>query len=102
MINVNKVSEGVDYQLIPAQNNNEQAWHVRCLTGPFPETVLAFGNLSIDGKDEAIHFNFTVVESPDPDLSPDNQALQVWCGEILHDIIEMGISKGEVQLTDKT
>jgi hypothetical protein len=101
MIDVNKISEGVDYELIPAAQTNEQAWWIRMLTGPFPETVISFGNLSVDGKDESIHFNFSVVESPDPELSPDNEALQQYCGMVLHDVIEMSMSRDEVQITEK-
>jgi hypothetical protein len=101
MIDVNKLSEGIDYELIPAAQTNEQAWWIRALTGPFIETVISFGNLSIDGENESINFNFTIVESPDPDLTTDNEALQQYCGMILHDVIEMGITRDEVQITEQ-
>ena len=36
MINVDKVSEDIDYKLIPAVGSeNAQAWDVRILTGDF-------------------------------------------------------------------
>ena len=49
MINVDKLSEGVDYELIPAPDN-EQAWNIRVLTGPFVETIVQFGAISIKSK----------------------------------------------------
>ena len=50
MINVDKLSEGVDYKLIPSPEN-EMSWWVRILTGPFVETVVQFGSISINGPD---------------------------------------------------
>ena len=34
MIDIDKLSEGVDYELIPSPEN-EQAWNIRILTGPY-------------------------------------------------------------------
>ena len=60
MININKMSEGIDYEMVPSPVDNEQAWSIRFLTGPFVETVISFGNLQVNGKEEAINFNFSV------------------------------------------
>jgi len=100
MINVDKLSEGVDYELIPAPDN-EQAWNIRVLTGPYVETVVRFGAISINGPEEAINFNFEIIESPDDSLSPDDEQFQTFCGLVLHDVIEMAISKDELIMKDR-
>ena len=49
MINVNKVSEGVDYELIPVEYvDNEAAWDLRILRGEFTESVLRYGTIAFD------------------------------------------------------
>ena len=100
MINIDKLSEGVDYELIPSPEN-EQAWNIRFKTGPYVETVVQFGAISINGPDEAINFNFTIIESPDDNLTPDNKMFQQVCGLVLHDVIEMAISKDELIMSER-
>tara|TARA_B100001094_G_scaffold45084_1_gene40021 strand:+ start:48 stop:356 length:309 start_codon:yes stop_codon:yes gene_type:complete len=100
MIDVDKLSEGIDYKLIPAPDN-EQAWNIRVLTGPYIETVVQFGAISINGPEEAINFNFTIIESPDDSLTVEDKHFQEFCGLVLHDVIEMAISKDELIMKDK-
>ena len=100
MINLDKLSEGVDYKLIPAPDN-EQAWNIRVLTGPYVETVVQFGAISINGPEEAINFNFTIIESPNDSLTVEDKQFQEFCGSVLHDVIEMAISKDELIMKDK-
>ena len=100
MIDVDKLSEGIDYKLIPAPDN-EQAWNIRVLTGPYIETVVQFGAISINGPDEAINFNFEIIDSPDDTLTPDNPMFQQMCGLVLHDVIEMAISKDELIMNER-
>ena len=100
VININKMSEGLDYELIPAKIENEQAWWVRLLSGPYVETVVSFGNLRVNGKEEQIHFNFTVVESPIDGLSPDDVDFQNYVGSVLHDVLDNAIAKKEVVMTE--
>ena len=99
-IDINRKAEGVDYELIP-DYSDEQSWNIRFLTGDFTETVIKFGNISADGKDGLLHFNFTVVESPDDTLTPDDEALQNECGSVLMSVIEGAISKKEIELTER-
>ena len=50
-LNLDKVSEGVDYSLIPVEDSpNDQAWDVRILRGDFTETVIRYGNVALDRK----------------------------------------------------
>ena len=100
MINVDKLSEGVDYKLIPSPEN-EMSWWVRILTGPFVETVVQFGAISINGPDEAIHYNFEIIETQDDSLTPDNEDFQKFTGLILHDVIEMAIMKDELIMNER-
>lgn len=100
VIDINKLSEGVDYQLIPSTAENEQAWWVRLLSGPYVETVVSFGNLKVNGKEEQIHFNFTIIETPIDGLSPDDVDFQNYVGSVLHDVLDNAIAKKEVVMTD--
>jgi len=102
MIDLDKKAEGLDYELIPSKElfEAEQAWDVRILRGDFPETIIRFGNIQIDGKEGELHFNFSVIESPDPDLTPDSVELQNEVGSILHSVIESAIAKDELQMNE--
>ena len=95
MINVDKLSEGIDYELIPSPEN-EQSWWIRVLSGPYVETVIQFGAISINGPEEAINYNFEIIETPDDSLTPDDEDFQQFTGLILHDVIEMAIMRDEL------
>ena len=100
MINTNRLSEGIDYEFIPS-SDDEKAWSVRLLTGPFPETTIQFGKLEVNGKEESINFDFTVIESPQEDLSPDNPELQEACGSVLFFILEDSLTNGTADIVEK-
>jgi len=102
LIDIEKLSENVDYELVPVDNvDNEQAWDVRILTGDFVETKLRFGNISFDGKRDCLTFNFTIVYSPDPELTVESVELQEYAGKILEDILEKAVNEGWAVLKDK-
>lgn len=96
-MNLDKVSEDIDYELIPVtESDNTQAWEVRILKGPFVETVIRYGNVRLDGRgrDACLKFNFMVSSSPVPDLEPEtNEELQDWAADILEDIIEQSFGR---------
>lgn len=95
MIDLEKPREGIDYELIPVDYvDNEAAWDVRILRGEFSETVIRFGTIQIDGIEECLRYDFRIVSSPDPDLGV-NEMTQ-FVGDILHDILERGITEGYV------
>ena len=100
MINVNRLSEGVDYQFVPSATDNK-AWNVRFLTGPFPETVIQFGTIQVDGTSEAINFDFTIVETPEENLSPDNVELQEAVGSVLFYVLEDSLTNGTAELLER-
>lgn len=94
-LDVNKVSEDVDYKLVPVEDSsNEQAWEVRILRGEFTETVIRYGNVAFDGNRDCLTFNFMVSFSPDGDLTSENVDLQEHAADILEDILEKAHSEG--------
>ena len=47
-IDVNKVSEGIHYEMIPVEYvDNDAAWDVRILRGNFTETVIRYGTIKL-------------------------------------------------------
>lgn len=94
-IDVNKVSEEVDYQFVPVEEvENEQAWDIRILRGPFVESVIRFGQVAFDGERDCLTFNFHLVYSPDEDLTTDNKEFQEFAADILEDILETAYHEG--------
>jgi hypothetical protein len=95
--------ENVDYELVPSENHDDQAWNVRFLSGDYTETVIQYGAIKLIGenqeKDDAteMSFNFDVVSSPDPDLSASDISLQNHAGDVLLDIIEQAILNGSIE-----
>lgn len=92
--------ENTDYQLVP-RTEHADAWAVRFLSGPFVETVVAFGAVSFNEVAEHLSFNFTLVSSPDDTLAESNIDLQDHCARVLEAIIEAGIDDGSVVLHER-
>lgn len=98
-----KVSEDIDYELTPSEDiENEQAWDVRILRGSFVETIVRFGNISFDDAGGCLRFNFMVISSPDPELTEDNEELQVFVGDILESVLENAIADGQLVENERT
>jgi hypothetical protein len=94
-IDINKVSEGVDYQLIPVDDSpNDQAWDIRILRGDFTETVIRYGNVAFNEIKDCLTFNYKVVYSPDPLLTSDDVQLQEYAADILEDVLERAYAEG--------
>lgn len=86
------MKENIDYELIP---NDDESWDVRILTGDFIETVITYNVLSVDEKEEALKFDFTVKYSPDPDVTSETYELQLLAGNILFSVIESSMENEE-------
>jgi hypothetical protein len=94
-LNVDKVSEGIDYKLIPVEDSpNDQAWDIRILRGDFTETVIRYGNVAFNEIQDCLTFNYKVVFSPDPLLTSDDIQLQEYAADILEDILETAFNEG--------
>ena len=97
---VDKLSEGIHYEIIPS-SLDEKGGDVRLLE-EFPETVIRYGNVAFDGKQDALTFNYNIVSSPDPELEIEgNFEFQEYCGRILSNIIEASIADGSMMAWDK-
>ena len=87
------MSEGVDYELTPCdQVENNQAWDIRVLRGEFVESVLRFGNISFNEENDCLNFNFLVISSPNSSATEENEALQIFAGDILQSVLEDAIA----------
>lgn len=82
--------ENKEYELIPG---DEDHWHIRIKEGEFIESVISFGHIKIDEKEDSLKFDFTLHSSPDPDLTPDNVDLQYVAGKILEGIMIDNLNK---------
>lgn len=98
-LNLDKVSEGVDYRLIPVEDSpNDQAWDIRILRGDFTETVIRYGNVAFNEIKDCLTFNYKVIYSPDTVLTSDDLQLQELAADILEDILETAHAEGWVEL----
>ncbi len=101
MSNSKEYEENIDYELIPVDDNN-MGWDIRILIGEFTETIIRYGNLAANEKEDHLSFNFKVIESPDQDLDETNPDLQEEAGRILNSIIARGLQDGSVVTTERT
>jgi len=97
-MNLEKVAEGIDYELTPSEEENQMAWDVRILKDNFPETVIRFGKIRFE--EEYLHFDFIVVSSPDDQVDIDNIELQDFAAEILEDILINAEANGSLIKSD--
>lgn len=78
------LEENVDYELIPS---DQESWNIRILTGPYTETVISFDKLKFNRENESLHYNFSIVESPDMELTVEDETLQDYSKEVLSSIL---------------
>lgn len=93
-----KLSEDVHYQIIPS--DDKHGWNIRLLE-EFPETVIAFDVIELVEKEEQLSFNFTIISTPDTDLSVESLPLQEYTGRILSSLLELAISDGTLVAQDQ-
>ena len=89
------MEENVDYEIIPS-HEDEQAWNVRILKGPFTETVIRYGVIKFNEIPKNMTFNFDLIYSPDSELTTENIDLQDFAGAMLEKIMSNGIKEGSV------
>lgn len=84
------MEENQDYELIPVEKDN---WHVRFITGPFPETIIQYHRVRFDGKQEppVMQFEYELISSPWTDLDQDDEDLQEMAALVLSSIITKAI-----------
>jgi hypothetical protein len=97
-----KHKENQTYQLVPGEEG-DQHWLVRFLEGPYAETVIQYGSISVNDEEEGtMSFNFFVESSPNSELTSDDVDLQLWAGDILQEIIREAIMDGSAVLQEQT
>jgi len=93
-----KLSEDVHYQIIPS--DDKHGWNIRLLE-EFPETVIAFDVIELVEDEEQLSFNFTIISTPDTDLSVESLPLQEYTGRILSSLLEVALHEGTLVAQDK-
>lgn len=94
------LSENKDYKLVHHEEHPD-AWAVRFESGDFVETTIVFGAIAYNDKEEALTFDFQIVDTPDENLSVENNGLQNFAGMVLLDIIDKGLEEGFVKAYDR-
>ena len=89
------MKENVDYEIIPS-SEDEQAWNVRELKGPYTQTVLKYGTVAFNKVKDNMSFNFNIVYTPDTELTTEDYDLQDFAGHMLEKIIAAGIKEGSI------
>lgn len=92
------LSEDVHYAIIPAENPH--GWDIRILE-EFPETVIQYDVIEVVEDKDQLSFNFTIVSTPDEDLSVNDLTLQEYAGRILTSLLEVAVSEGTLVAEDK-
>lgn len=90
------MKEGIDYEMIPVDQDNEQSWGIRFLKGKYTETVIRYGNIAVNPEDDCLNFNFMIDYSPDIDLSVDDEKLQEHVGLVLESVLIEAIERGSI------
>tara|TARA_Y100000385_G_scaffold275548_1_gene320054 strand:+ start:227 stop:496 length:270 start_codon:yes stop_codon:yes gene_type:complete len=87
--------------LVPG-GDGDQHWLVRFLEGPFAETVIQFGSISVNEEAQgSMSFNFFVESSPDTELTSENVDLQLWAGDVLQEILREAIETGSAVMKER-
>lgn len=93
-----KLSENVHFEIIPSEDKH--GWNIRILE-EFPETVIAFDVIEVVEDEDQLSFNFTIISTPDEDLSVNDLTLQEFTGRILTSLLEIAIADGTLVAQDK-
>ena len=98
MINLEKVSEGIDYEIVP-NVEVEDRWAVQIIRGKYKGLGMVFDDIQINGKTGQLSFALSVIDIVQDDIvNSDNPDIQKFAGDIIEDIIKNGIASGAVQL----
>lgn len=98
-----KHKENETFQFIP-DIEHDQDWAIRILEGPYNETVIKFGSIEAngEGEDTYLSFNFFIKESPDTELTEEDEGLQEEAGAILQECLRVAVTDGSLQMSEKT
>lgn len=96
---MSSLKEGVDYELIPAKDSdNDQAWDIRILESDYVETVIRFGNIKLDGESGCLNFNFVIQSTPNNNLDESDVDFQNYVADILENVLMEASKHDSIQL----
>ena len=96
-----KHKENKTYQFIPGEADEQQLL-VRLHEGPYNETVVQYGAISVNDEEQGVMtFAFDIIESPDSELTVEDIDLQLWAGDVLQEIIREAIEDGSAILKER-
>lgn len=98
LIDINKYSEGVHYELIPGSDDDSQSWNVRILEGYYVETVIEYGKIKINHENESLSFDFKIISSPIEEIKSHPEFIN-YVGSILSDVLFQASAEGNLQTT---
>ena len=99
MIDLNKPCEGIDYEIVPFDKaDNEQAWQVLMLRGPYAQHNFIFTGIQYNGKRQQLKFRLDVVLNNE--LISADEDIQNYAFKVLTDIILNGIADGTLLIDD--
>ena len=100
MINLDKVSEGVHYELIP-NLELEEAWAVQVIRGEYTGLGFLYEDITFDGKTGQMSFRVSGVnlETKEP-VEVNETKIEDFAFEILEDIVKNSIASGSIQLVE--
>jgi hypothetical protein len=91
-LDLDKPSEFIDYKLEPVVVDGKDAWNVNLMRAPYNDVTVRYNNVTIDGQEGVIKFNFDVIDTPDSKVyNIENTGLQQFAAEVLEDILEASI-----------
>ena len=92
------MKENIDYELISSKKD-DNSWNIRFLNGLYTETVVQIGTITLndeppeDNGDHHMSFDFSVIYSPDAELTSEDVDLQDIVGDTILSIIERSIAR---------
>ncbi len=102
-LDLDKPSEFLDYKLEPVVADGKDAWNVSFMREPYNDVTVRYNNVTIDGQEGMIKFNFDVIDTPDSSVyNIENTGLQQFAADVLEDILEASIKSydGNQSTTD--
>lgn len=91
-LDLDKPSEFIDYRLEPVVVDGKDAWNVNLMRAPYNDVTVRYNNVTIDGQEGVIKFNFDVIDTPDAKVyNIENTGLQQFAADVLEDILEASI-----------
>ena len=95
-LNLDKPCEFIDYKLEPVVVDGKDAWNVNLMRAPYNDVTVRYNNVTIDGQEGVIKFNFDVIDTPDAKVyNIENTGLQQFAADVLEDILEASIKTYE-------